>query len=254
MSWDPAQYRRYEGHRLRPAIELLQRVVIDDPTRVVDLGCGTGNSTALLADRWPTARVVGVDNSTSMLDAARADRPDLHWIHHDIATWAPDEAAEVIYSNAALHWVDDHDELLPRLVTQLGPDGILAFQVPDNFREPTHTLVGETALEGPWADVLGPLLRSWSVRQPEEYTRLLGPHVDSVDAWRTTYVQRLHGNNPVAQWTKGSVLRPLLGALTSADADAFFAAYARRIARAYPAEDDGTTLLPFSRVFVVARR
>ncbi len=254
MSWDPEQYLRYAGHRIRPAVELLQRVDADPIARVVDLGCGTGNTTALLAERWPAAEVTGVDNSPEMLSTARADHPDRRWVEADIATWQPDEPLDVAYSNAALHWVDDHHTLLPRLVQMVRPGGVLAVQMPRNFDQPTHTLLAETVADGPWRDLLTPLLRDWPVLTPEAYHRALATECTEVDVWTTTYVQTLTGANPVAEWTKGSVLRPLLGALDEDDGAAFFAAYGRRIEAAYPPEPDGTTLLPFTRVFLVGRR
>ncbi len=254
MSWDPDQYLRYAGHRIRPAVELLQRVDADPVDRVVDLGCGTGNTTALLADRWPAAVVTGVDNSPEMLATARSDRPAWRWVEADIAGWEPDEPLDVVYSNAALHWVDDHHGLLPRLMRHLRPGGVLAVQMPSNFDRPTHTLVAETVADGPWRDVLTPLLRDWPVLAPVEYHLLLAAEGSDVDVWSTTYVQALTGTNPVAEWTKGSVLRPLLGALNEEQGAAFFAAYGRRIEAAYPPRPDGTTLLPFTRVFLVARR
>jgi len=254
MTWDPEQYLRYADHRIRPAVELLQRIDADPVERIVDLGCGTGNTAALLAERWPEARVTGVDNSAEMLATARADHPEWQWVDADIATWAPDEPVDLAYSNAALHWVDDHAELVPRLVQCVRPGGILAVQMPRNFDQPTHTMVAETVADGPWRDTLTPLQPAWPVLTAEGYQRLLSPIASEVDVWTTTYMQTLNGPNPVADWTKGSVLRPLLGALDAATGDAFFAAYAARIADAYPPEPDGTTLLPFTRLFFVARR
>ncbi len=253
MSWDPEQYLRYAGHRIRPAIELLQRVDVDRAARIVDLGCGTGNTTALLAERWPNAAVTGVDNSPEMLATARSEHPGWRWVEADIATWEPDEPLDVVYSNAALHWVADHRTLLPRLLQMLRPSGMLAVQMPRNFDQPTHTLVAETVSDGPWRDVLTPLLRDWPVLTVGEYHRVLAASATEVDVWSTTYVQTLTGPNPVAEWTKGSVLRPLLGALDADEGAAFVAAYGRRIEAAYPPEADGTTLLPFTRVFLVAR-
>jgi trans-aconitate 2-methyltransferase len=252
MAWDPTQYLRFESQRLRPAVELLQRVRIDHPARVVDLGCGTGNTTTLLTERWPEAHVVGVDNSSAMLAVAEHDHPDGTWVQSSIDQWVPDAPFDVVYSNAALHWLDDHAALLPRLLAHVSAGGTFAMQVPDNFSEPTHQAAIDIAREGPWAEVLSPLIRPWPVLQPTEYARLLEPHCDGLDVWATTYVQVLTGDNPVAQWTKGAALRPYLSALDDGAADAFFAAYAARILAAYPPEPDGTTLLPFRRVFVVA--
>ncbi len=254
MAWDPSQYLRFEGHRIRPAIELLQRINLDAPDQIVDLGCGTGNTTALLRNRWPEADVTGVDNSGAMLAIAEHDYPDVNWVDATIETWEPNAPMDLIFANAALHWVDDHDQLIPRLASFLKPGGVLAFQVPDNVNEPTHQLAYDTAFRGEWADVLGPLERPWPVRPPVDYARILTPLAQSVDAWSTTYVQSMAGKNPVAEWTKGSVLRPMLSLLTDAQGEQFFATYAARILEAYPPESDGSTLLTFRRVFAIAVR
>ena len=251
-TWDPAQYLKFDSPRLRPAIELLARIDHDAPAHVVDLGCGTGHITAMLAERWPRAAVTGVDNSAEMLDVARRDHPEPAWEEGDIAAWRPPGPVDVIYSNAALHWLDDHAALFPRLASHLAPGGVLAVQMPHNHGAPTHTLVRDAVTAGPWREVLAPLLRPFPVAEPAVYYDLLAPYVAHVDVWETEYLHVLTGDNPVAEWTKGSVLRPLLSALDVDQAAGFEAAYRERIAAAYPPRPDGTTLLPFRRLFVVA--
>src|SRR4051794_18309314 len=167
MPWDPAQYLKFAGPRLRPALDLLQRIDVEAPATVYDLGAGAGNVTRLIAARWPDARVVGVDSSAEMLDKAAAENPTIEWQRADLASWRPDRPADVIYSNAALHWLPEHPQLLSSLVGALAPEGVLAVQMPRNFGAPSHTSITETALGGPWRPVLEPLLNPSPVSPPE---------------------------------------------------------------------------------------
>ena len=257
MTWDPGQYLAYEDLRLRPALELLGRVPRTDGRRVVDLGCGAGNVTPYLAERWPDAQVVGVDDSAEMLERARADHPDLDatWVQADAATWEPDGPVDVLYSNALLHWLDDHERLVPRMYGLLADGGTLAFQVPDNYREPSHREAYAVARDGRWADRLVPLLREQPVLPAASYARLLtDAGAAHVDVWSTTYLQPMTGEDPVAEWTKGSLLRPLLAALDDDGAAAFEHDYRVRLRAAYPRDETGTTWFEFTRLFVVASR
>jgi trans-aconitate 2-methyltransferase len=252
-TWDPAQYLRWSDHRVRPAIDLIQRVPIERPGRVVDLGCGTGNVTALLRRAWPEARVSGVDASAAMLERARASDAGVEWHQAEIGEWTPAAAVDLVFSNAALHWLPDHAALFPRLLGSVAPGGVLAVQMPRNFAEPSHTSIVDVAREGRWRDRLAPLIRPEPCKAPAYYWDLLAPHAKSLDVWETVYQQALSGDNPVADFVKGSWLRPFLDALDDADGAAFEAAYRERIARAYPPRADGTTLFPFRRLFIVAR-
>ncbi len=252
MAWDPAQYLKFAGPRLRPAVDLLQRIAAETPAAVYDLGAGAGNVTRLIAARWPDARVVGVDGSAEMLAKAAAENPGIEWQQADLATWRPERPAAIIYSNAALHWLDDHDRLLPGLFAALAPNGILAVQMPRNFGARSHTLITETALSGPWRQTLEPLLRPSPVAEPEFYYDLLAPRAAALDIWETEYLQVLDGVNPVKEWTKGTWLLPLLAALEEPDRSRFEAAYAERVAAAYPPRRDGKTLFPFRRMFIIA--
>jgi trans-aconitate 2-methyltransferase len=234
-------------------VDLVQRVPVEEPVRVVDLGCGTGNVTALLRRRWPAARVTGVDSSPAMLEQARASDGDVEWRQADVATWAPPAPVDVLFSNATLHWIDDHARLFPRLVTLVAPGGALAVQMPRNFGEPSHTSIHDTVREGPWHARLAPLIRPEPTKPPAYYWDVLAPHVASLDVWETVYTQALTGDNPVADFVKGSWLKPFLDALDGAERAAFEAAYRARVARAYPPRGDGTTLFPFRRLFIVAR-
>ena len=252
-TWDPAQYLRWSDHRLRPAVDLLQRVPLTSPARVVDLGCGTGNVTALLRARWPDARVTGVDASTAMLERARASDGGVEWLEADVATWTPSAPVDVLFANATLHWIDAHAVLFPRLVTLVAAGGALAVQMPRNFGEPSHTSIYDVAREARWRDRLEKLIRPEPTKAPDFYWDLLAPRVSALDVWETVYTQALTGDNPVADFVKGSWLKPFLDALDAGERAAFESAYRARVARAYPPRADGTTLFPFRRLFIVAR-
>jgi trans-aconitate 2-methyltransferase len=265
--WDPEQSALFGEERSRPFFELLARVRAADPIHLVDLGCGSGELTATLADRWPAAHIEGVDSSPQMIAAAeRRAVPGLRFTVGDIATWAPDQPLDVIVSNAALQWVPTHRELLPTWIEALNPGGWLAFQVPGNFAGPSHTVLRELCLSPRWRDLLGPLpLRTAApgvvhgepVSSPDEYLDLLARHgCRSVDAWETTYSQVMPGDDPVLEWVKGTALRPVLAALDQADPAAraaFLEEYGALLREAYPPRPYGT-VFPFRRVFVVAQR
>ena len=261
-TWDPNQYLKFTDHRLRPALDLLAQIPLADPRSVYDLGCGPGNITRLLAERWPNARVVGVDSSADMLMKARMEAPRAERVEAasvvfeqaDIAHWSPPAPADLLFTNATLHWLDDHAALLPRLAAQLAPGGVLAIQMPDNRTSPSHLLMDEASATGPWHTKLARSRPVYgSMQSPDAYYRMLAPVAAQVDIWETTYLHVLEGDNPVVEWTKGTALRPYLDALEEAERAAFLAAYAARIAAAYPRQPDGRTLLPFRRIFIVAR-
>jgi trans-aconitate 2-methyltransferase len=252
MAWDPAQYLKFAGPRLRPALDLLQRIDAEAPAAIYDLGAGAGNVTRLIAARWPDARVVGVDSSAEMLAKAAAENPAIEWQKADLLSWRPDRPADVIYSNAALHWLPEHPQLLSSLIGCLAPNGVLAVQMPRNFGAPSHTSITETALRGPWRPVLEPLLNPSPVSPPEFYYDRLAPLANSLDIWETEYLQVLEGANPVKEWTKGTWLTPLLAALDEPERSGFETAYGERVAAAYPPRADGKTLFPFRRMFLIA--
>jgi trans-aconitate 2-methyltransferase len=252
--WDPAQYLRFSQSRLRPALELLSRVELEAPGVIYDLGCGTGVMTRLMAERWPQAQVTGVDASGEMLRATSSARSNLHWQQQDIGAWRAASAPDLIFSNAALHWLTDHEQLLRQLLSCLAPRGVLAVQMPRNFSAASHVAIGETVRDGPWRARLEPLLRDSPVADPQWYLDLLSAHCEAVDVWQTQYFQILYGDNPVKEWTKGTWLAPLLAALPEQQRPLFEQAYAERVARAYPRRTDGSTVFPFQRLFFVARR
>ncbi len=252
--WDPSQYLRFGDERLRPALDLLSRVQLTAPTIIYDLGCGAGTSTVVLKERWPEAEVTGIDSSASMLDRARALDVEITWREDDLTTWEPDAPCDLLFSNAVFHWLDDHEALFQRLVSGLGPGGVLAVQMPGNYSAPTHTAIAETVQEGPWRECLEPHLREWPVHDLSGYYDLLTSHTTSVDLWETTYAHVLEGDHPVVEWLKGSALRPLLDLLDEAEEQAFLKAYGARAGQAYPRRQDGKTVMPFKRLFFVAVR
>ncbi len=261
MSWNPQQYLQFEDHRLRPAVDLLARVAQPAPRTVVDLGCGAGNVTRLLALRWPDAQIVGVDNSPEMLAQARAattDLPRVRFAAGDLATWAPEAPVDVVYSNAALHWLPAHDAVFPRVIAMVAAGGTLAVQMPDNFRAPSHTAIADLAQSPRWRAQLGSLVRDAPVATAADYFRWLAPAARALDVWTTEYLQVLPkgdgADHPVAAWTKGTWLVPFMAALAADEQRAFGADYDARLAHAYPPLPDGRILFPFRRLFIVANR
>lgn len=254
MSWDPSQYLKFSGTRFRPAIDLLNRVPQATPKLVYDLGCGTGNVTRALVERWPGAEVIGVDSSTEMLAGARDAVPGARFVQADLNTWQPEAPPEVIYSNAALQWLDGHDTLFPRLMAKLAPGGTLAVQMPRNHQAPSHTSMETAAHDGPWESKLKPVLRTSPTAPPEIYYDILTPHAAQLDIWEQVYLQVLEGDNPVVQFTKGSALKPLLDSLQGEQKAGFEKRYAELIRAAYPPRPNGRTLFPFRRLFIIAQK
>jgi trans-aconitate 2-methyltransferase len=254
VSWDPAQYLKFSGERMRPAVDLLARVPAATPETVVDLGCGAGNLAPLFVARWPQVQLTGVDSSPEMLARARAAHPQARFEQADIGAWRPARPVDVLYSNAALHWLDGHERLFPALLDAVAPSGWLAVQMPRNFGAPSHTSIIETLEQGPWRARLEPRLRREPVAAPGFYWRLLEPLAAELQVWETEYLQVLEGDNPVAEYTKGTWLKQFLDLLQGAERAAFEAAYRARVRAWYPPEADGRTLFPFRRLFLVARR
>jgi len=252
--WEAKQYVLFENERTRPVRDLLAAVPATDVKTAVDIGCGPGNSTETLAARLPGAAVSGMDSSPDMIEAARKRLPQFQFDVSDISTWDAPGPYDLILANAVLQWVPDHERLFPALVAKLAPGGSLAVQMPDNLDEPAHRLLREIAADGPWAPTLKGLERT--VRYGAGwYYALLEPLCARVDVWRTVYHHPLAGGaDAVVEWFKGSALRPFLAELDDAGQTAFLQRYRDAIAAAYPALADGTVLLPFPRLFIVATR
>jgi trans-aconitate 2-methyltransferase len=260
MAWDPAQYLKFEAERARPFHDLVARIEVKAPNRVVDLGCGTGNVTATLLDRWPGASVHGVDSSAEMIAKATGlAGPRLSFALGDIETWQPDVPVDVIVANAALQWVPSHVDLLPRWLDGLAEGGALAFQVPSNVDGAAARAFRGVAARPRWADRLADVAAAWGpaqsggVRPAEEYVDLLARLGHRVDAWQTTYYHMLPGDDAVLEWYSGTGLRPFLAALDPADHAEFRADVAAELDRAFPRHDYGT-VLPFRRLFVIGYR
>jgi trans-aconitate 2-methyltransferase len=271
--WDPGQYLRFGDERGRPFGDLLARVQKASPGYVVDLGCGPGNLTAILAERWPEAQVLGVDNSPEMIaaasasvdsaatatghaaadDAAASSTGRLSFALGDVRDWQPGRPVDVIVCNAVLQWVPDHLDLLTRWAGMLAPGGWLAVQMPGNFDQPSHAIVRDLVASSRWRPLLGDVSLNRQAEDPATYLDVLARAGCRVDAWETTYLHVLPGNDPVLEWYKGTGLRPVLAALPAERTEEFLAEYAARARDAYPPAPYGT-VLPFRRVFVVATR
>ena len=256
MSWSAKQYVAFEDERTRPVRDLLAALPPIDARAVIDLGCGPGNSTEVLAACYPQAAVSGIDSSSDMIEAARRRLPHLRFAVADLQTWTDAGPFEVILANAVLQWIANHEVLLPRLAARLSPGGALALQMPDNLDEPAHRIMRELAADGRWA---AKLAAASAARAPVPgaawYYELLRPLCSKVDVWRTTYYHFLSGGaEAVVEWFKGSGLRPFLEPLNAAERSAYIERYSAAIAKAYPAFADGSVLLQFPRVFLTAVR
>ncbi|WP_030723338.1 trans-aconitate 2-methyltransferase [Streptomyces sp. NRRL F-2580] len=264
-TWDPQQYLRHAGHRTRPFLDLLTRIpeLPNRPARIADLGCGPGNVTALLADRWPGARITGFDLSPEMLHRATQEHAgpttgggSLDFRHGDLAGWLPEEPYDLIVSNAALQWVPGHAGSFGAWINGLRPGGTFAFQIPGNFTAPSHALLAELCDTPRWrARLAGHGARYIHLLEPAEYLARFTALGCAADVWETTYHQLLHGPDPVLDWVKGTALRPVLTALGDdrEAVDAFLAEYRDRLRVAYPTGPRGT-VFPFRRIFAVARK
>ena len=254
--WSPAQYHRYNNERSRPFFDLLAQVHLADIKTIADLGCGSGELTLALAERWPTSRVWGVDSSPEMIAQAKAhELPGrMTFEHADFTQWNAPAPMNLLFSNAAFQWVSDHHTLLKRLFGMIAPGGALAFQVPGNFEAPSHELLAKLRTSAKWKSRVGEgAHRHLAVKSPAWYLELLTSLGMQVESWETTYMHVLTGENAVLEWVKGTALRPVLAALSITEQVEFCSEYSVLLSEAYPSREFGT-VFPFRRIFVVACR
>ena len=253
--WSATQYLKFEDERTRPPRDLLAQVPLQAPRRVADLGCGPGNSTELLIERFPQAEVIGVDTSPDMLRQARERLPRCRFVEGDLSTWIPQPGTDLLFGNAVFQWVPDHPKVLARLLQSLPGGGVLAVQMPDNTREPALRLMEKVAAAGPWAAAIAQANAARNdLPRPEDYYDLLRPLCSHLDIWHTHYNHIMADHAGVVEWFKGSALRPFLAPLDAAMRDPFIAHYTDEIRRAYQARYDGKVMLKFPRLFILAVR
>ena len=252
-TWEPQTYLRYSEIRFRAGLDLIARIPKADYATIYDLGCGTGHLTRILADTFPSSKVIGIDSSPEMLAEARREFPAMSWQEADVNSWHPPGPPDLIFSNAAFQWVPAHETLFPSLLQMLRPEGVLAIQMPRHFESPSHLELKDLVQQSEWRAQLEPLLLA-PVPSPESCWRWLSPHARNVDLWETIYLQVLEGADPVVNFMRGTALRPFLTALSADDGARFVDAFAKRMAIAYPPQTNGQTLFPFRRMFMVAQR
>jgi trans-aconitate 2-methyltransferase len=251
--WSPATYLKFEDERTRPAVDLLARVPLAAARHVVDVGCGPGNSTELLAARYPGSDILGIDNSPAMLEEARRRLPAIRFEAADAARWLPAPEVDLVLANATYQWVPDHFAQLPRVLAALQPGAVLAVQMPDNVNQTTHRLMREVAKDGPWAAQLAGASRE-PLPPPRAYYEALRPHAARIDVWHTIYNHVLADASSIVEFVRSTGLRPFLDPLDGPQRSGFLARYTANIAEAYPPMADGKVLLGFSRLFIVAQR
>jgi trans-aconitate 2-methyltransferase len=254
-SWDAELYLKFADERTQPSVDLISRISLAHPSRIIDLGCGPGNSTAMLRQRWPAAEITGLDNSREMINAASRAYPGWAWVEGDIATWTTAAPFDLVFSNAALHWVANHAEVMPHLLRQVLPQGALAIQMPAHFRSPVHELMIETAVNPAWQDSMENAIHAIRVERPAFYYDLLDPLTSKLDLWETEYIHVMNSPAAILEWIRGTGLRPFLEALPSEEQKRpFEELFLAGLTKAYPAQKDGRVLFPFRRLFILAYR
>jgi trans-aconitate 2-methyltransferase len=254
-AWDVNLYLKFGDERTQPAIDLVSRVHLERPARIIDVGCGPGNSTAILRQRWPGAAVAGLDSSPEMIAAARLSDPEHEWVLADAASWQGDAPYDLVFSNAALQWVADHDRLIPRLFAQVAPGGALAFQIPARAFSLTHQLLLEVADDPAWSPRMDVARQGFTLERPAFYYDLLSGMASKLDIWETEYCHVMPDHDAIVDWVRGTAARPFLDALEKDELrQRFMALFAERVARAFVPQRDGKVLFPFRRLFAVAYR
>ena len=256
MQWDSAAYLRFKAERTQPSIDLVKRIDLEQPRKLLDVGCGPGNSTQVLADAFPNAlRIIGIDSSPEMIEAAKDDHPDMEFRICDALNLPSlgEDGFDVVFSNACIQWIPDHPALLPTMMERLREGGVLAVQIPMNHEEPVHRIIGEVASREKWRRRL-PDKRIFHQLRPEEYFRLLSRLSPSFELWQTTYFHRLPSHEAILEWYRGTGLRPYLALLTAEERVDFEGDILVELIRAYPREENGEILFRFPRFFFLARR
>lgn len=254
-SWDPGEYMRFEDERTRPSVDLAARVAVESPARVIDLGCGPGNSTRVLRARWPEARVVGLDSSAEMIESARSEHPGGEWVLASIEDWTEDRPYDVVFSNAALQWIPNHETLVESLFANVAAGGALAFQIPSAAFAAVRFLIHDIALQSRWAHRMDGPLRELTMEEPGLYYDRLAPLARSVDIWETEYFHVMDSAPAIVDWITTTGLRPFLAALeTEEERHVFVSLLHERVLQAYRPQFDGKVLFPFKRTFVIAYR
>lgn len=255
VDWDSQLYLKFERERAQAARDLIARIPPLAPRKIVDLGCGPGNSAAMLALYFRGADILGVDTSENMLAAARERLPVAQFVQQDIKDWESEDKVDLIFANAALHFAPDHHRLLPKLMSFLNPGGVLAVQMPNVLQDAAHALMRMVAVDGPWAERLAPVAKSRAIiGSLDDYYAWTAPHCRMIDLWQTTYVHPLDGHDAIVDWFVGSALRPFLNQLRDEETPTFLAQYRRELELAYTPQADGKVLLLYPRLFFVAQR
>jgi trans-aconitate 2-methyltransferase len=255
--WNPNLYLKFSGQRARPAEDLVAQIALEDPARIIDLGCGTGNSTEQLHRRWPRAELAGLDNSAEMLVQARSRHPDWKWIDSTVEAWRPEIAYDLVFSNACLHWVKDHGVVFPRLFSHVAPGGALAVQMPNSFHTPAHTLMKEVSQAPgmPWSGKLAPASETYFIQPVDFYYHALRRQASLLNIWETEYLQIMDGPRAVLDWVRSTAMRPYLDGLPNDEQRRLFEERClERFQEPYRADDQGKTLFPYRRMFIVAYR
>ena|SRR5258707_1139635 len=256
--WDANLYLKYANQRARPAADLIAQITLENPRRIIDLGCGPGNSTEQLHQRWPQAELSGLDNSAEMLAQGRAHHPKWKWIESTVEAWAPESTFDLVFSNACLHWVVDHAKIFPQLLDHVAPDGALAVQMPNSFHTPAHTLMKEVARAGgmPWGSALATAVSEvCNVQPPAFYYDTLRNLAGRLNIWETEYLQIMDGPRAVLDWVRSTAMRAYTERLPSDELRRLFEERClERFQEAYRTNDQGKVLFPYRRMFIVAYR
>jgi trans-aconitate 2-methyltransferase len=254
-TWDPHIYLQFASERTQPAVDLISRIRLAQPARIVDVGCGPGNSTAMLRQRWPDATIIGLDNSPQMLAAAKQAYPEQQWLLADAASWQADLPFDLVFSNAALQWLPNHEDVFAGLMAHVAPGGALAVQMPDHYESPLHLVTLEVALDQAWQHLMDRPRLALTHEVPAFYYRMLRPYAAQIDIWKTEYYHVVDSPQDIVTWFRGTGLRPFLEALeTDEQRSRFEQRVLEGYAQAYPSQADGRVLFPFRRLFVVAYR